>query len=179
MVLRRECRFKASTDLQEGGKKAVVPLLRKAFAGQWEAQTGHAPWFDWQKVGTNNAPVMTCPRCGIVGSPNDFWDQHSQKFCTRAVELRGKRGVSTPLWNFANCGLDKELGAEFWKTRDEPASLNTAQPAAPDIPPRRQPLINIPVTAQNTSQISSLVSLIPSLQICQADLSVVCGRPQM
>ena len=83
---RKGCR-KAREDLKEGGQQTVLPLLRKAFAGQWEAQTGHTPWFNWQRVGSNNAPVMTCPRCGIVGNANDFWDQHSQEFCTRAIEL--------------------------------------------------------------------------------------------
>ena len=176
---RKGCRFKSREDLKEGGKQTVLPLLRKAFAGQWEAQTGRTLWFNWQSVGSHNAPVMTCPRCGIVGNPNDFWDQHSQEFCTRAIELTGKFGVSTQLWTFANCGLYKELGAEFWKTRGEPASLNTTEPRAPNIPERRQPLGNITMTPQNTSQISSLVSLIPSLQICQAALSVDCGRRQM
>ena len=175
---RKGCRFKAREDLRVGGEQTVLPLLRAAFAEQWEVQTGHAPWFSWQEVGSSKVPVMTCPRCGIVGNPNDFWDQHSQEFCTRAIELKGTPGISTQSWNFANCGLRKELGAEFWKKRDEPATLNTTQPAAPNIPQRRQPpLTNIPMTPQNTSFGTPQVRSPHSDTLTQHPaLTTVCGR---
>ena len=68
-------RFKAA-DLKR--KEAEVrALVQVAFAEKWEAQAGHALEIFWNQPDVHHSKyyvTQRCPRCQVLGGPNEYWD---------------------------------------------------------------------------------------------------------
>ena len=139
-MVRKGARFKAA-DLVKRKEADVRTLVQVALAEKWEAQAGHALEAIWNPPNVHYSGyyvTQRCPRCQVLGGPNEFWDWHSPDFCTNTIQLHRKLTAqnSAPEWDDWRFGgaavtrLLEEFNPQYWSIREQPSTPVLRNPLA-------------------------------------------------